>query len=78
MKTLLIVALLIAIWYEGYLTTMRFVSVTGGFREAMDVTLTYASRKDYYIGVVIFKVLGLLLWPVVFAVRAVALAVCDK
>lgn len=78
MKTLLIVALLIAIWYEGYLTTMRFVSATGGFREAMDVTLTYASRKDYYIGVVIFKVLGLLLWPIVFTVRAIAVSCCEK
>lgn len=78
MKTLIIVVLLIAIWYEGYLTTMRFVSATGGFREAMDVTLTYASRKDYYIGVAIFKVLGLLLWPVVFAIRAVAVAACEK
>lgn len=78
MKTLIIVALLIAIWYEGYLTTMRFVSATGGFREAMDVTLTYASRKDYYIGVAAFKLLGLLLWPVVFAIRAVAISVCER
>lgn len=78
MTTLLIVALLVAIWYEGYLTTMRFVSATGGFREAMDVTLTYASRKDYYIGVAVFKVLGLLLWPIVFTVRAIAVAACDK
>lgn len=78
MKTLIIVALLIAIWYEGYLTTMRFVSATGGFREAMDVTLTYASRKDYYIGVAAFKLLGLLLWPVVFAIRAVAISVRER
>lgn len=78
MKTLLIVALLLMVWYEGYLTTMRFVSATGGFREAMDVTLTYASRKDYYVGVAIFKVLGLLLWPVIFTIRAVAVAACKK
>lgn len=78
MTTLLIVMLLVAIWYEGYLTTMRFVSATGGFREAMDVTLTYASRKDYYIGVAAFKLLGLLLWPVVFTIRVVAVSACDK
>lgn len=78
MKTLLIVALLIAIWYEGYLTTMRFVSATGGFRDAMDITLTYGSRKDYYVGTFIFKALGLLLWPVVFAIRAVALSICER
>lgn len=78
MKTLIIVMLLIAIWYEGYLTTMRFVSATGGFREAMDVTLTYGSRKDYYIGVAAFKLLGLLLWPVIFAIRAVAVAAYER
>lgn len=78
MKTLLVVVLLAMIWYEGYLTTMRFVSATGGFREAMDVTLTYASRKDYYVGVAIFKVLGLLLWPIVFTVRAIAVSAYEK
>lgn len=78
MNTYLIAVLIAALWYEGYLSTMRFISATGGFREAMDFTLTYASRKDYYVAVAVFKFTAVLMWPVFFMVKAIALAIHEE
>ena len=66
-----VILIMIVTWIEGYLCTMRFVSITGGYRDAYDVAYQMKlNKKSYYLGVAMFKVTTFFLWPIVFMLRA--------
>jgi len=74
-----VVLLMIAVWYTGYLNTMRYISITGGYRNACDWALEMkVNKKTFYLSMLITRLMIFISWPICFVVRAMVFAMNDK
>jgi hypothetical protein len=72
----IIVVVMILTWIEGYICTMRYISVTGGYRDACDYALEMeANKKTFYLSMLVARLLIFVTWPICFMVRAISFSV---